>query len=188
MFSLVMLYLLVPAQSQGPNSGVSAWVPTGQAFERLQPDAAWCGPRVVYFFACYFGHEPTLEEVVAACMTDSSGLTTMENLTVAADRMNLGPTPVRCNAAVLMRLGGPAIICIRNPSRPDGPVHFVALVSPSKHKDFFVIVDPSLSVQPLEVHRDLLAKVYAGQAILLKGCPHPYELYFPYATRFSWQR
>src|SRR5262249_39732369 len=61
-------------------------------FDELKPDAAWCGPRIVYFFAWFLGQHPSLDEVVIRCGTDSEGFTSLANLVAVTDELGLEPT------------------------------------------------------------------------------------------------
>jgi len=146
------------ASSSLPGAGVAA-----QPFEMLHPDASWCGPRVLYFFSVYLGKERPLNEVVALCKTDEQGLTSLADLSHAAEKLGLKPTPVRCTADDLAEFNGPALISLA--AADAGPVHFVGLLG--KEGERLVVMDPSLSVHTRRVPMDRLAKSFTGHAILL---------------------
>jgi hypothetical protein len=59
------LLTLLAATGAGPEKSEAP------PYEMLQPNASWCGPRVLYFFSCYFRQDYSLEEVVSACQTDT---------------------------------------------------------------------------------------------------------------------
>ncbi len=161
------------------------WEPPGQPFEILRQDAGWCGPRVLFFFACYLGQDCRLEQVVDLCKSDEHGNTTLRDLVSAARDLDLGPVPIACPAEELLALGGPAIICVRGLASADDPreatgdtearewpVHFIGLIGPEE-EGWFWVVDPAISTQAIVVHGDALQRAYTGHAILLKGCPRP---------------
>jgi len=54
----------VPAQREAISDDVA------RPYARLDPDTAWCGPRVLYFFARLLGQDCTLRGVVESCHTD----------------------------------------------------------------------------------------------------------------------
>lgn len=131
-------------------------------YELLQPDASWCGPRVLYFFTVYLGHPSTLDDVVAQCRPDAEGLTSLADLSGAAESLGLVPTPVQCSVDDLADFDGPAIVSI---ARLEGPVHFIGLLRCEDDK--FIILDPSRSVRTYRVSRPALEQSFTGHAILL---------------------
>jgi hypothetical protein len=152
----------------------------GPPYEVLRPDAAWCGPRILYFFACYLDRERPLPEVVSLCATDAEGYTSMRDLVEAARALDLDPTPVRCRANQLLALGGPAILCVGRPETPGAKVqrlHFVGLVG--RQGDKYLVVDPSLRAEPIAVSGDRIAGSFTGHAVLLDGCPRPWLIPSP---------
>ncbi|MGE3313944.1 MAG: cysteine peptidase family C39 domain-containing protein [Planctomycetaceae bacterium] len=132
-------------------------------YEILQPDASWCGPRVLYFFSIYLDKPCRLDDVVKRCSADEKGLTSLADLSSAADSLGLVPTAVRCNVDDLAEFNGPAIVSLSQ--RQQGPVHFVGLVR--REKDSFVILDPSVSVRTYRISRAFLEESFTGHAILL---------------------
>jgi len=142
-----------------------------QPFEILRPDAAWCGPRILYFFSWYLGMECDLDDVVHRCATDKTGLTTLANLVEAAESIGLEPTPIRCSSNELRTLTGPAIVCVRNPRLKDGPVHFIGLIARSEDGRSAVIFDPSESLGLFIINEEALGRSFTGEVVLLKRCP-----------------
>lgn len=137
--------------------------PLEAQYERLSPDASWCGPRVLYFFSVYLGKPCPLEEVVAHCRPDDKGLTSLADLARVAGLLGLTPTPVRCTIADLEDFNGPAIVSVSR--EHTGPVHFVGVLR--RESDAFVVLDPSVSVRTYRVSRSFLERSFTGHAILL---------------------
>jgi ABC-type bacteriocin/lantibiotic exporter with double-glycine peptidase domain len=137
----------------------------------MRPEANWCGPRVVYFFARYLGTPCNLEGVVAECRTNSDGNTMLINLVHACENLRLDPLAIRCDAKQMLALGGPAIITVKT-GRNDGAVHFVGLVRP-EGTDYWV-VDPSVSTRAIVVNAEQISSAFAGTTVLLKGCRRPW--------------
>jgi hypothetical protein len=77
-------------------------------YEILSADARWCGPRILFFFSCYYGMERTLDEVVQLCATDEAGLTAMADLVRAARELDLDPMPVEATLDEIVQMGRPA--------------------------------------------------------------------------------
>ena len=100
------------AKEGAPDESQKPTLRPNETYEILRPDSAWCGPRIVYFFACYAGEDCTLEQVVKLCKTESNGTASMLQLVEAARALNLDPTPVQCSTDELLTLGGPAIIAV----------------------------------------------------------------------------
>lgn len=144
----------------------------------LRDDAAWCGPRILYFFARHAGTDVSLDAVVQECQADPLGLVTLEALVSAAGRLGLEPRPVRATVEQLLELKGPAIACLETGHARTPPeagsnrplVHFVGIVPVD---GVAMVVDPSRDAAPLAVDAGALARRYTGQAVLLKGCPAP---------------
>jgi hypothetical protein len=134
-----------------------------EPYEVLQPDASWCGPRVLYFFSVYLGKPCALDDVVARCSADANGLTSLADLSQAADSLGLVPTAVRCSVDDLAEFNGPAIVSLSR--RQEGPVHFVGVLR--REKESFVVLDPSVSVRTYRVSRPFLEESFTGHAILL---------------------
>jgi ABC-type bacteriocin/lantibiotic exporter with double-glycine peptidase domain len=132
-------------------------------YEVLQPDASWCGPRVLYFFSVYLGKPRPLDEIVALCRTDEQGLTSLADLSKAAESLGLLPTPVKCSVDDLAEFNGPAIISVSR--QQEGPVHFIGVLR--REEESFVILDPSVSVRTYRISRPFLAASFTGHAILL---------------------
>jgi ABC-type bacteriocin/lantibiotic exporter with double-glycine peptidase domain len=159
--------------------------PASDKYAILDPDPSWCGPRVVYFFACYFGNDYSLEEVVSLCKTNEIGYTSLLDLVNACRSLGLEPTPISCSAQEILSLGGPAIICVEAPQREQGkpsgrivtsksdlPVlHFVGLVA--REDDHFLVFNPGLSMECFRVSDEGIRREFTGQAVLLRGCPRP---------------
>jgi hypothetical protein len=176
-------WFLPPARAwQGdPERGNTAPQPP---YERLRPDSAWCAPRVLYFFADYYGQDATLSEVVKLCNSDAQGRTSMRDLVRAAEALSLEPEPIECSADQLLALRGPAIVCVgANPDTPSQQgaasgeaesriVHFVAYLGREGNR--VRIIDPSLSADMLHVSEQAMRRAYAGKAVLLKGCDSPW--------------
>ncbi len=151
-------------------------------YELLRPETAWCGPRVLYFFACYLGRDCTLDEVVSLCGTGEDGYTSLRDLVQACRTLELDPTPVACSADKLLALGGPAIIAVGRSDASDKSVkrlHFIGLIG--RQGDDFLVIDPALRAEPIAVSRDKIARSFTGHAVLLTGCPRP--LILPSAVR-----
>jgi hypothetical protein len=186
--ALWVLLLISADKPAAPQAGKpdprAAVRPIAEPYEVLAPDAAWCGPRILYFFACYLGRNCTLDEAVARCQTDANGYTTLQNLTRAARELGLEPTPVACDAEQLLALGGPAIICVGRPAAPASAerpapeaaprteIHFVGLIGPKD--DAFLVVDPAVRTEALIVTRGKIRQSFTGHAVLLRGCPRPF--------------
>lgn len=134
-----------------------------EPYEILQPDASWCGPRVLYFFSVYMGKPCALDEVVIRCRADSNGLTSLADLSEAADSLGLVPTAVHCSVDDLAEFNGPAIVSLSR--RQEGPVHFVGVLR--REQESFVVLDPSVSVRTYRVSRPFLEESFTGHAILL---------------------
>jgi len=148
-----------------------------QPYEVVRPEAAWCGPRVLYFLACYLGQDCTLDDVVSRCKTDPGGYTTFRNLVQAARSLDLEPTAIECDVEQLLALGGPAIIGVGRPQSPGAKelrLHFVGLIGRYKDTDRYLVIDPSLRTEPLAVPRKTIISSFSGHAILLRGCPRPW--------------
>ncbi len=167
--------------SAAPASKRAPLEPVATPYEVLRPEASWCGPRVLYFFAWYLGKECTLEDVCRLCETDSQGHTSLLNLVEAARALDLEPTAIACSTAELQNLRGPAILCVRRAKQSGDPAHFIGLLG--QEEDYFHIVDPAVSTQPFGVRKDSLTRAFLGQVVLLKGCPipplRPWWLSFP---------
>jgi hypothetical protein len=147
-----------------------------EPYEALQSDAAWCGPRILYFFSCYFRQERTLHEVVELCKPDERGYVTLQQLVQAAQQIGLEPLPLGCSADEVLDLGGPAILCVRasagsSPEDSSEPVHFIGVVG--RQGDEYWVVDPAQSTRAMRVSRAQIASAFTGHAVLLKGCPRP---------------
>ncbi len=137
--------------------------PVSVPYEILRPDASWCGPRVLYFFSAYFGRERPLDEIVKLCRTDDAGLTSLADLSRAAEELGLKPSPVNCTVDELEDFDGPALISLSN--REAGPVHFVGLLGMEDGK--FVVLDPSSGVRTRHIRRERIAHSFTGHALLL---------------------
>lgn len=146
-------------------------------YEVLRSDAAWCGPRILYFFSCYYNCGDPLSDIVSRCAPDKQGHMSLFQLLQVAKDLKLAPVPVQCSFDELMKSRGPAIICLRAPSAPQSAgVHFVGLVpnqvDPESTAGFWII-DPSsrdvLAARPdNELHR-----MFTGFAIFLRGSKVP---------------
>lgn len=168
----------------------------GEQVEILRPEASWCGPRVLYFFSCYFGNDYSLDEVEFLCNTDENGYTSLLDLAQASQALGLDPTPISCSPEQLLELGGPAIICVLGRERKEGKspvkdadkkqdapvVHFVGLLG--REDDGFVIFNPGLSTGCFKVTPQAIESEFTGHAILLRGCPQP--LLWPWWLTFPW--
>jgi ABC-type bacteriocin/lantibiotic exporter with double-glycine peptidase domain len=144
-----------------------------QGFEILQPDASWCGPRIVYFFARYLERNCTLDEVVRMCRTDKQGCTTLLNLVEGARLLGLDPVPITCSKRDLLELSGPAILCL-GPKASDAEgrrVHFVGLVA--RKGDRYIVVDPSGGTDAFSISAETLTERFTGEAVLLENCSRP---------------
>jgi ABC-type bacteriocin/lantibiotic exporter with double-glycine peptidase domain len=150
-----------------------------EPYEVLSPDASYCGPRILYFFARYTRRECTLEEVVNLCEINSDGTIDLDGLARAAVSLDLDPLLIECRAEQLLELGGPAILCIKTSHAPpdqDQPsgverVHFVGLVR--SDGDGYRLMDPSVSMGGQTVSGRAIEAGFAGRALLLRGCPRP---------------
>ncbi len=158
---------------------------TQMPFDVLQPDAAWCGPRVLFFLAQYLGKDCSLDSVVELCGTDAEGYTSLDCLVTAAGEMGLDPVPIGFPPEQVTELEGPAILCVRKAfppkdsksSVPEARLHFIALVC--KQGERYWILDPSRDTSLVAFAPERLRAVSTGHAILLKGSPVP-------ALRVSW--
>ena len=170
----VMLFIAL-CQPAGNELREKPEAPEEKPFEILRADAAWCGPRVLYFCAWYLGKRPALDDVVALCEADERGFTTLYQLVRAAELLDLQPLALQCSFQDVVRSAGPIVICLRplnNEDRPQaerGAVrhHYVALVRGGA--EHCVILDPSHSTRTIEVPTESLAKAFAGQAVFLVG-------------------
>lgn len=166
-------FLLLPFVFGQP-AGV--FLPNDQPYEVLRPDSAWCGPRIVYFFAHYLGRDCSLDAVVKLCQADDQGFTSMANLVEAAQQLGLEPTPIRCSPTELRKLTGPAIVCLRHPKRKEGPVHFIGLVARHAEDASPIILDPSDNIGLMNISDEGLDASFTGEVILLKDCSRPLVL------------
>src|SRR5437870_1371218 len=92
--------------ARGTSSDRPATSSDPPGYERLQPGAAWCAPRALYFLARYCGEECSLESAVAACESDDEGRTTLAGLVRAAESLRLDPRPIHCTPDELARISG----------------------------------------------------------------------------------
>jgi ABC-type bacteriocin/lantibiotic exporter with double-glycine peptidase domain len=135
-------------------------------YEIVRSDAAWCGPRLLYFFSVYLDRERPLNQVIGLCAADATGFVSFEAVELAARELGLEPTAVQCSAQAIAESGGPAMLVINK-----GSEHFVGLIAYDGH--ICTIVDPS---RPSSVHAmpiDDLKQYATGHAIFLKGARIP---------------
>ena len=149
--------------------------PGNERFEVVRADSAWCGPRVLYFFAQYYGVDCTLETIVKKSNADENGFVSMLDLVEAARCLDLEPKPISCTAEQLLSYQGPAIITVNlgKKNSQEGPTHFVGMVG-RRSDGRVAIVDPSLGTEVFFVTESDLASFFQGNAILLKGCAEPF--------------
>src|SRR5579884_1010025 len=175
---------------RGPSSAPAAPTlnPVAKAYEVLQTDASWCGPRVLYFMNEYLGNDCKLDDVVQLCNTDPRGYTTLLDLVRAAEALGLEPEAVACTSDQLLRTHGPAIACIRvgsavpgssgSPGEENATMHFIGFIGRTPDGAYWCI-DPAQATTPFPVQEDLFSRSFSGQAVLLRGCRLP-------AIRPSW--
>lgn len=173
-----VLFLLVSTlPAQAPTPPEPARNPITPPYDVLRPDAAWCGPRVLYFLSCYLeDREASLDQVVSLCRSDQEGYTTLLDLVQAARKLDLEPTPITCSADQLLSLGGPAIIGVGRPASPTNRkirLHFVGLIC--KRGQRYLVIDPSLRAEPILVPAYRIRDSFTGHAVLIRGCPRPVE-------------
>jgi hypothetical protein len=166
------------AQERADAEQEGSFIPVAEQYEVLSSDAAYCGPRILYFFARHAGRECTLEEVVGLCGTAPDGTTDLVSLSRAAEALDLDPLLIQCRADQLLDLGGPAIFCVvrnRSPQKEGGDgelvVHYVGFVRPEG--DAYRVVDPSLLIGDLRMSEAEVQRSFTGHALLLRGCPRP---------------
>ncbi len=150
-------------------------------YEVLRADAAWCGPRVLYFFCWLKGKNPSLSDVVELCKTGADGLTTMYNLVEAAETLDLDPDPRKVTVDVLIRevgKGRPSIVCLsigKSETQP-GYCHFVGLLTIDKGA--CSIFDPSIGFDVRIIPISRLVDTFSGDAIFL-GSRDPHWILSP---------
>jgi hypothetical protein len=150
-----------------------------EPYEVLSPDASYCGPRILYFFARYTGHSCSLEDVVRLCEAREDGTTDLASLARAAEALNLDPVLIDCTSDQLLELRGPVVFCARpfsapadaDPIRDGQPVHFVGMVR--REGEVVYVLDPSMLIGTIPVRREVVRRQFTGQAMLLGGCPRP---------------
>jgi ABC-type bacteriocin/lantibiotic exporter with double-glycine peptidase domain len=146
-----------------------------QPFEVIKPDAAWCGPRVLFFLLRMHGLDTTLESVVKRVDPDPEGYCPLEALERTARQQGLSVAPLHCGLDTIININKPAILCCRkafiNTKATEGqPLvdrrwHFIAFVgaeSPDKCWILDTSRDMSLSVIP----RDRLEAAYLNTALV----------------------
>ncbi len=112
---------------------------------------------------------------MSRCASNSEGFTTLRDLVAAARSLDMDPAPVQCDVDQLLALGGPAIIGVGRPPAPGAKelrLHFVGLIG--RRGDRYLVIDPSLRIEPLYVPRERIARSFTGHAVLLRGCPRPW--------------
>lgn len=147
----------------------------------IYPSSGWCGPRILYFFACYAGREVTLDEIVSKSACDAQGIMGLDKLVQLAAELGLDPVPMECPLDVIVSAGGPVILCLNSDVVEDSVrgFHFVGLVPFGQ--DAYVAVDPSqrgiaFNISPIE-----LEDIYSGYAVFLLGTHPP-------ASATPWER
>jgi ABC-type bacteriocin/lantibiotic exporter with double-glycine peptidase domain len=146
-----------------------------QPYEVIKPDAAWCGPRVLFFLLRLHGLDTTLESVVKRVDPDPEGYCPLEALERTARQQGLSVAPLHCDLGKIISINRPAILCFRkafiNTKASEGQAlvdrrwHFIAFVgaeSPDKCWILDTSRDMSLSVIP----RDRLEAAYLNTALV----------------------
>ncbi len=143
-------------------------------YEILKSDTAWCGPRVLFFYARLYGRNVSLEDVVRICRTDQSGFTSLEQLREAAHELNLAPTPLDTNFEAILSLNLPAILCVSRKQLSSGKsesqilnekIHFLGFIQCSG--DDIWVFDPSVNTSAFRTTRKELESIYLGRALVL---------------------
>ena len=139
----------------------------------LYADAKWCGPRVLYFFACLLGSpDIRLDTIAKLCETDQDGSTSLFDLVRAAETLKLRPVAVSCSVDDMLRSGKPAIIClgsgVASERQSQERVHFVGVFRPRDDGPIWVI-DPSRRTAPFPAEGERLLRAFTGRAVFLGG-------------------
>jgi ABC-type bacteriocin/lantibiotic exporter with double-glycine peptidase domain len=179
--------LVVPAASVlalGSALAQTESLPTGfkqtqTPFDELRPDAAWCGPRVLFFLAQYLGSDCSLDRVVELCRSDAEGFTRLDRLVAAAAELGLDPVAIGFPPEQVTELDGPAILCVRKAFSPKGSkssipearLHFIALAC--KKDGRHCVLDPSRDTSLVAFTPERLRAVSTGHAVLLRGSTVP---------------